>query len=255
MPVIKALPALEVILGLKGVLDFYYWRGIPCVRKWPVIPPSSRTPASLASAALFGEIIRGYALLGPTVKALFQEAAADQPRTARDIYVSAVLGRLHEVDVATDNQLLVLIEAHTLALTALANALQSVATDQLLVRGQDQLFSIDEILALRKAVTATYNNYMVASDPVPAGKYWIITQVHMMNTTRTTSRHTRYIRRSSVSLEFDRQVAAFPAYTPTNWQGLIYLDAGASIWTEFTGSQTGDGLHQILFGYQMSLEA
>ena len=96
MAKIDALPSLEIISTLKGTLDFYYWKGIPCVRKWPVIPMSSRTPASLASAQLFGEIVQGWALTGGEVKALYQEAAADQPRTGRDLYVSGVLGHLHE---------------------------------------------------------------------------------------------------------------------------------------------------------------
>jgi len=93
---INALPSLEIIKTLKGTLDFYYWKGIPCVRKWPVIPPSSRTPASLASAQLFGEIIQSWALTGGEVKTLYTQDAADQPRTGRDIFMSGVYGHLHE---------------------------------------------------------------------------------------------------------------------------------------------------------------
>ena len=93
---LNALPSLDVIKTLKGTLDYYYWKGIPCVRKWPVIPMSSRTAASMASAQLFGEIIQGWALTCAEEKAAYAEAAADQPRTARDLYVSGVLGHLHE---------------------------------------------------------------------------------------------------------------------------------------------------------------
>lgn len=93
---VNALPSLEVINTLKGTLDYYYWKGIPCVRKWPHIPYSSRTQASLDSAHLFGQIVQGWALVGAEVKAWYQESAADQPRTARDLYVSGVLGGQHE---------------------------------------------------------------------------------------------------------------------------------------------------------------
>ena len=93
---LNALPSLEVIDTLKGTLDYYYWKGIPCCRKWPKIPISSRTPASLASAQLFGDIVQGWALTCAEEKAAYAEAAADQPRTARDLYVSGVLGHLHE---------------------------------------------------------------------------------------------------------------------------------------------------------------
>lgn len=96
MPVIKALPSPKVIRGLRGILDFYCWKGLNCVRTWPHIPPAHRTPASLASAATFGAIIKGYAQLGGRPKSLFAADAADQPRTGRDIYISATLGHLHK---------------------------------------------------------------------------------------------------------------------------------------------------------------
>lgn len=96
MPVLDALPSLEVINTLKGTLDYYYWKGIPVVRSWPFIPMSSRTQASLDSAQLFGQIVQGWALVGGEVKAWYELSAADQPRTARDLYVSGVLGGQHE---------------------------------------------------------------------------------------------------------------------------------------------------------------
>lgn len=132
MPRLDNLPALEVIRGLKGVLDFYYWRGIPCVRKWPVIPPASRTPASLASAALFGAVVQGYSLLGGTLKLLFSEDAADHPRTARDLYVSATLGHLHEINMDEVIALLEQNNAYLLALQDVLNTLNSIGTDLLL---------------------------------------------------------------------------------------------------------------------------
>lgn len=93
---IKALPGLEVIRGFKGVIDFYLWKGLPCARKWPHTPRSHLTAATLASAQLFGEIALAYNQLANEVLAAFQEDAADQPRTARDIFMSATLGHLHE---------------------------------------------------------------------------------------------------------------------------------------------------------------
>lgn len=89
------MPGEEIIGSLKGVLDFYYWKGLACVRAWPHTPMSSRTQASLDSAHLFGEIVQGWALVGGAVRDLYTADAADQPRTARDLYVSGVLGHLH----------------------------------------------------------------------------------------------------------------------------------------------------------------
>lgn len=39
----------EMVLGLYGEIDFYYWKGIPVARRWPrlsTVPPSPRLLAS-----------------------------------------------------------------------------------------------------------------------------------------------------------------------------------------------------------------
>ena len=131
MPVIKALPSPEVIRGFRGVLDFYVWKGLNCVRKWPVIPKASRTPKSIAAAVLFGAVVQGYALLGGALKTLFIEDAADQDRTGRDLYVSAVYGHLHETIMTDFLDLLTEATAYLKTLADLANALESVGTDEL----------------------------------------------------------------------------------------------------------------------------
>lgn len=95
MAKVSALPSLEVIGALKGVLDYYYWKGIPCVRKWPHTPMSHRTQASLDSAQLFGQIAQGWALVGGWVKDLYNQMAEGTPRTGRDLYMAGVHGHLH----------------------------------------------------------------------------------------------------------------------------------------------------------------
>ncbi|MBA7569735.1 hypothetical protein ES708_11476 [subsurface metagenome] len=96
MAKLTALPSLDIIRGFKGTLDFYIRRGQPCVRKWPHTPRSRRTPATIAAAALFGGILKSYRLVADTVLAAYQENAKGIPRTPRDVYVSGVLGHLHE---------------------------------------------------------------------------------------------------------------------------------------------------------------
>jgi len=42
--------SLETIKALSGIIDFYYWKGIPCARKWPDwthFRPSARQKASM----------------------------------------------------------------------------------------------------------------------------------------------------------------------------------------------------------------
>ncbi len=93
---IDALPSLEVIRGLHGILDFYYWRGLPCVRAWPTGKHLHRSDAEIASSLLFGAVIKAYSLLGDGALEAYRDMALDIPRTARDIMVSGVYGHLHE---------------------------------------------------------------------------------------------------------------------------------------------------------------
>ncbi len=96
MAKLTALPSLDIIRGFKGTLDFYIRRGVPCVRKWPHTPRSRRTPATIAAASLFGGILKSYRLVADTVLEAYQQNAKGIPRTPRDVYVSGVLGHLHE---------------------------------------------------------------------------------------------------------------------------------------------------------------
>lgn len=93
---LTALPSINIIRGFKHTLDFYLWKGLPCVRSWPHTPPHRRTPATIAAAALFGSILTSYRLVAPTVLEAYQQNAKGIPRTPRDVYVSGVLGHLHE---------------------------------------------------------------------------------------------------------------------------------------------------------------
>ncbi|MGB6896555.1 MAG: hypothetical protein WBF37_11540, partial [Dehalococcoidia bacterium] len=130
---LKALPAIDIIRGFKGTIDFYLWRGLPCARKWPRRAPGRRTDAEIASSALFGIISSNYRLLAPLVLAAFREAAKDQPRTARDLYISAVYGHLHEASMTDFLTLLTECRDFLEALTAILDALGSVNTDDLQV--------------------------------------------------------------------------------------------------------------------------
>ncbi len=42
---LSTFPSLNVIRILRGVVDFYYWKGIPIARRWPRDPRQPNTPA------------------------------------------------------------------------------------------------------------------------------------------------------------------------------------------------------------------
>ncbi|GAI68055.1 unnamed protein product, partial [marine sediment metagenome] len=97
---LTALPSLEIIRGLKGIIDFYLWKGLPCARAWPHRPHTHRTEAEIASALFFGAVVKSYSLLGDLPLAAYRQDAAGQPRSARDVFVSGIFGNLHEADMS-----------------------------------------------------------------------------------------------------------------------------------------------------------
>jgi len=98
MPRLDSLPSLSIIHGFRGVVDFYLWKGLPVARLWPRNPKSHHSPATIAAAALFGDISKLYALVGGAAIDAYVEDAADQTRTPRDIYMAAKFGNLHETE-------------------------------------------------------------------------------------------------------------------------------------------------------------
>ena len=98
---LKNLPSLDIIRGFRGCIDYYLWKGVPCARSWPRFRPENWGAPSRAAAELFGAVVTAWSLTGSTPKSLYNTDARDQPRTARDIYVSAVLGHLHETTPPT----------------------------------------------------------------------------------------------------------------------------------------------------------
>lgn len=93
---ISELPSPEAIKSFKGTLDFYVWRGLPCVRSWPRPPSGPRSPAVQAAAATFSEIIKAQG----NWNAVFHDAAIAQTFgtawTWRDELVAGLYGGLAE---------------------------------------------------------------------------------------------------------------------------------------------------------------
>lgn len=131
MPRLKNLPSLDIIRGFKGIIDFYVRDGRAYARKWPHYPKSHQAAASRETAAIFATVLKQYHLMGAEPLAAFVEIAKDQPRTPRDVYVSAAYGNLHEVNMSDFEELL---QACVTALQIIDNlpaALASVDTDAL----------------------------------------------------------------------------------------------------------------------------
>lgn len=94
---LDALPSKDIIHGFRGIIDFYLWRGLPVARSWPKMGKPQMTQATIDAGETFGAISSAYADQAGQILEALTEDAGDQNRTARDIYMSAAHGYLHEV--------------------------------------------------------------------------------------------------------------------------------------------------------------
>jgi len=143
----------------------------------------------------------------------------------------------------------------TLELIALIrNALQSVATDRLKVRGENQLFSILQPWRERVAFVSTGATQTVDGSPVGAGTYRVVTTISASNQSRDGSRILlRYISGSTiVSLH---SVLNPVQYQIADVQGFWVLPPDAYIQASFYGIQAGDDLRLYGSGYVMTMES
>lgn len=82
----------ETIRAFRGVLDFYYWRGLHLVRSWPRKPVLPRSPAVQATAQEFKENVQALSDLPAPFRSQAMAAVAGTDWTWRDLWVSAVYG-------------------------------------------------------------------------------------------------------------------------------------------------------------------
>ena len=295
---LTALPEIDVIHGFKGVIDFYLWRGLACARMWPRNPKSYHSAATIAAAATFGAISRAFALLANSALSAFKEDAADQTRTARDIYMSAVHGKLHEAAMSDFLDLLTECRDSLAALEALLNALgsvdtddlqvdvkssalpagastaahqvtqntalatianleealASVATDRLQVRGEDQLFTFKEVLTKSATDTVTGDDGWVQSPPVPAGQLWVVTTVYAADNDRAIAGLKFGNRHDGSNIFFFETVQPILIRTGVGWAGHTILDPADTIIAYYHGALDADNAPLFITGYIMTLE-
>jgi len=295
---LDALPSIDIIRGFKGILDFYLWKGLPCVRAWPAWRPARQTDASKAAALLFGAVIKAFSLTHGPVLDQLQLEATGTPRTPRDIYVSGVYGNLHEASMSDFLDLLTECRDFLSNLTALLNALDSIDTDELvvnvdqsvlppaaatdahqltqitalqklddlqdalqskgldrlIVRGEDQLFNIKQILATKRTGTVSGAGGHFDSPPCPDGVYWAISTVSATDVTSPTTYHVYHNRHNLTNVLFHLKEQAFVASAPSTWTGLVLLDYQDVIRVDFGGSLAGDTCTVEICGYEITAE-
>lgn len=91
MAIIKHMIAEKVISGFKGVIDFYYYMGVPCARSWPRSPGKRRAPQVEAWWAPFAVASREWNNLSEEVRRTYEELATDSGLSARDMFQRAYM--------------------------------------------------------------------------------------------------------------------------------------------------------------------
>lgn len=87
MAILKALPALAIISGYKGTLDFYYTMGIPVCRSWPRSPGSDRAVAVKEQWPVFTAATQLWPTLDKEVQDAYRTMASGSTLTGRDMMV------------------------------------------------------------------------------------------------------------------------------------------------------------------------
>ena len=136
----------------------------------------------------------------------------------------------------------------------LRNALQSVATDRLKVRGEDQLFSFRGVLAVLTHDNPSGANGYIGSPAAPAGQVWVVTAMTVLDVTRALTGVEFNLYHDGVTYAFGAVYRAIAASEPVPWSGHVYLDAGDTIRGYMTGCQAGDDCSMYCLGYRMTAE-
>ncbi|GAI44205.1 unnamed protein product [marine sediment metagenome] len=86
MAIIKEMVGQKVIDGFKGVIDFYYYMGVPCARAWPKSPGKSRSANVMAQWPVFKTAAQLWGELSPEVRQAYEDMAAVTNLTGKDMF-------------------------------------------------------------------------------------------------------------------------------------------------------------------------
>jgi len=94
MAKLKKLPGINIINGFKGVIDFYVWMGIACVRKWPRSPGHFRAPAVEAQWPAFTWAASNWKNLSLEVKDAYNQMAVSTNLTGKDLFIKGYISKV-----------------------------------------------------------------------------------------------------------------------------------------------------------------
>jgi len=136
----------------------------------------------------------------------------------------------------------------------LRNALQSVATDRLRVRGENQLFTFKGVLAVSVLGYISGAGGYIDSPAVPAGEIWAVTTIVVYDNTTATTRIAINTHHDAANYVIYDVLSAFAIGQRLCWGGDIYMDVGDVVRAYFTGGLVGDYCGVHVTGYRMTAE-
>jgi len=95
MAKITKMPGSAIINGFKGTLDFYVWKGINCVRRWPKSPGHDRSPAVEAAWDAFSWAASNWKELALPVKEAYNQMAQGTNLTGKDLFIKGYITPLY----------------------------------------------------------------------------------------------------------------------------------------------------------------
>jgi len=95
MAVIKHMIGEKAIDGFNGVIDFYYYMGIPVARAWPKSPGKIRSPASMAQWPAFSYAAGEWNNVSQAVRDAYEVLATNSGLSGRDMFTRAYLTGLY----------------------------------------------------------------------------------------------------------------------------------------------------------------
>jgi len=150
------------------------------------------------------------------------------------------------------NQALILAQVQ--AIEDLTHALQSVATDRLQVRGEDQLFSYAEPLVVRTQGNPTGIYHVMASAAVPAGQVWVVTTIASADYTTALTSMDFTKTHGVIGIGLWQSIRAFAIAELGFWGGHIYMEEGDVVTVSYGGGLNTDTCIIFLNGYIMTKE-
>lgn len=136
----------------------------------------------------------------------------------------------------------------------LRNALQSVDTDKLQVRGKNQLFSYKGTLESNRDIAISGANGYAESNAPGAGEVWCVERVSAKDYTTATTMHTLAHNKGGAVSPLEYRAAALALNVYSHGPMIVFLDPADVIRVGFTGGAVADTCRVTLHGYIMTKE-